>query len=648
MATLETLPSVVLDLVCDFLRIDHFEDCRSLHSFALASRTCRLASERSRFRRLKVKIHDLSNVAQAVRDATAMLTGRMHHVRGLSVDYESHCADPRSHLGKRCDHSTLVGISKQQRRNINLDALADLICHLPGLTHLTWAMPIPAPPALLRPSTPQGPNYRLEIWELGLQSLYTPVGQKAREMDAADYTILTSPRLDTFSCWDISAFDDDGNWSYHEEAILQALASPQCQLEHVSVDYSEPEASFSTQDVQNHRRPSRPGLFSSSLSQRPHNDQSTSTSKRALTSLSINFRPAITSYLVDRWKEVIDFSTLISLNLGVVKPELLPMLGDMAATGALRSLQVLELTPDLLEYDNVERTINDLCSLLKVLCPLRGLHLGRTRSHAVFDTLLETHGPHLRELSLDEPVVFTSKNAYRLAEVCRRVRDLNITIRRTGGDEAEVAFYHALGHLSRLESVSIIFDCTRPEATGLINHGVFSSDKYNREARIGLVQDALVNVAIDEELARSMFLTIAQTQKRRANQTGSRQFLLRRLTVECLDSDLFGRGDYSHSELSILLEWLRGHWICESSIGLRDPDAILDDKPGGQAHKAVLARDESLQRKMEYEEDLYEHLNGVDPLVEDAWLRLWLYGRGDWKQSWKSQPLASSARHMPV
>jgi len=121
--TLETLPSVVLDLVCDFLRIDQFDDCRSLHSFALASRTCRLASESSRFHRLFVSIHDLSDVAQAVRDATAMLTGRMHHVRELWAAQKWLCPDPHVELGMRCDHSTLfdtlVGNSKQQRHNFN-------------------------------------------------------------------------------------------------------------------------------------------------------------------------------------------------------------------------------------------------------------------------------------------------------------------------------------------------------------------------------------------------------------------------------------------------------------------------------------------------------------------------------------------------
>jgi len=314
----------------------------------------------------------------------------------------------------------------------------------------------------------------------------------------------------------------------------------------------------------------------------------------------------------------------------------------MAKTGALRSLQILQLTPHLSEDDNVEQTSNDLCFILKVLCPLRGLHLGRTRSHAVFDTLLETHGPHLRELSLDEPVVFTSKNAYRLAEVCRRVHNLNITIRRTGGDETEVAFYHALGHFRRLESASITFDCARPDITRLINDGDISSDQYNRETRIGFVQDALVKVAIDEDLARSMFLAIAQTQKRRAEGMGLRHFMLRRLMVLWPDCEIFGHEDEPPTNLSTLLDWLRGTWICESSIGLRDPDAVLDDKPGGQAHKAVLAREEMPERKMDYEEELHERLDDFGPLVKNAWLGLWPCDRGDWKKSWKGRPLARS------
>lgn len=106
-----------------------------------------------------------------------------------------------------------------------LDALVDLICQLPALTYLTWLLPIPPPPALVRPSTPQGPNYRL-CTKLELQSLYTLVGQKFREIDAADYLILTSRRLDYITNYELWTFDDKGNWNYHEEAILQALASP--------------------------------------------------------------------------------------------------------------------------------------------------------------------------------------------------------------------------------------------------------------------------------------------------------------------------------------------------------------------------------------------------------------------------------------
>ncbi|KAG9251249.1 uncharacterized protein F5Z01DRAFT_287660 [Emericellopsis atlantica] len=525
------------------------------------------------------------------------------------------------------------------------DPLVDLVCRLPALLDLAWCLPMRVPPALVRISPPQG-RFRLQVEMFDLRSLHVPIGQQPRDedMDAEDYALLTAPRLHRIGCPDLWEFDIYGNWNYNEEAIAQALVSPQARsrVEHILVEYREPGDALGTRDALQASRASWPGLFLlSSSDSRSHGDRSFPASKRPLKTLSLDNNRGMTLQILERWDEVVDLSALLHLDLGLVRPELVPTLRNMAGIGALASLQTLKLTLDLFENDDPRGTTKDLCSVIKALRPLRSLHLGRTNSRAIFDALLGAHGPHLRELSLDEPIVLTSQNAHRLAKVCSRLRELNVTIRRSGGDESEVAFYKALGHLSRLESVSITLDCTRPDSdiTGLIKSGEFSTDKYDRETSIRLVQDALVNVAIDEDLARSIFLAIARTQKRRADEIGLRQFMLRRVVVECPDSNLFD----SHSEFSTLLQWLRGHWVCESSVGLGDPDCIFN--PGGQARTIVTARDKGAQRKTQYEDWLFAYLDEIDPLVEDAWLRLWPCEHGEWKRSWKGRPLASNASY---
>ncbi|KAJ0417364.1 hypothetical protein BJY00DRAFT_325676 [Aspergillus carlsbadensis] len=154
----------------------------------------------------------------------------------------------------------------------------------------------------------------------------------------------------------------------------------------------------------------------------------------------------------------------------------------------------LRLDPSAPSEDAKETLDRDSTRLLASLPPLRSLLItGHSIKSPVSDAL-QYHGASLRKLG----ILYTGSQqlaAETIAEIgtkCPRLRELTLRIPRTIGNTDEVAYYRALGKIPHLNSLTLELDCA-----ARIN-GERPTDRQ-----------ALINVAVDEALVRSILALVA-------------------------------------------------------------------------------------------------------------------------------------------
>ncbi|KAF2447826.1 hypothetical protein P171DRAFT_429425 [Karstenula rhodostoma CBS 690.94] len=225
--------------------------------------------------------------------------------------------------------------------------------------------------------------------------------------------------------------------------------------------------------------------------------------------------------------------------------------------------------------------------------------------------------------------VFDSSTIALVTDGCKHVHDLGITIRRAWNKPGEdIAALKAIGRMPHLSSLDLTFDASDHtlllpsnavnEPTNLTpsdqSFSAFDTESFPggfataKKLRKGHIRDALINSAVDADLAEAVFNTILSAAP--DGETPS----LRRLSLKAAGGGDFGTGTSNYS-ITEIVEEVGKEWIVERS-----------------GHEEVLkVRRAEVDEEIELSESL-----GWD--VEPIFRRIWP-GDGDWFDKWQAFPL---------
>jgi hypothetical protein len=352
----------------------------------------------------------------------------------------------------------------------------------------------------------------------------------------------------------------------------------------------------------------------------------------------------ISTQLVETWKAHTDFSVLQILNLwSCIAQDTLECLAASSNFQSLREL-VLDLTSKQMVPSQTSEFYDIAGRFLYQLPPLSSLQLTGELSRLNMASILEYHGPTLRQLSLS-PVEgdkqLLPEEIAKIGVHCHLLEDLALTLCRSKGDAVEVASYKALGSFQKLQYISLVLDASNhailsddalidfdeedddaeyPETPNDPSFDDFDQQFFKRhffswrDPRNGHIRDAFINSAVDETAARAIFWSISSSRA-----PGS-------LPLEKLRIQVRGGGDFGNNvcvgSVSMVVANLGRSWLCERSQ--------RDDR-----RHLLIARELRPRERRPEEAQL--------PLdVELIFRRLWPAtkdGSGDWKDEWCSLPL---------
>lgn len=233
--------------------------------------------------------------------------------------------------------------------------------------------------------------------------------------------------------------------------------------------------------------------------------------------------------------------------------------------------------------DQPGRDIEPFNALIRRLPPLWKLTINTNftahRAHwPTFDAILAQHHSRLRLLSIEDDkfhrtdwmwsqhIVPGIAQISKLSGCFGQLADLSIAVRRSGGDRNEVLIYHILGGLPTLQTLEL---CLVPSPPRIFPSDQWESQPFTAEAhspvRNGHVKDLLINIALDEALARSIFDAISSAK-------GSSSHPLERLTVHPFGGQVATLGWPSVIDTDLLMVTaVIGH-LWEVKRGERDDD----------------------------------------------------------------------------
>lgn len=227
---------------------------------------------------------------------------------------------------------------------------------------------------------------------------------------------------------------------------------------------------------------------------------------------------------------------------------------------------------------------------------------------------------------------------HQLADLCPRLENLTIEVRRSRGDISEIARYRSLGRLPRLQVLELCLDASPPPHPANFNTAIepwfdekdteYLPSMLGPAYRQGHVRDVFVNSAIDEVLARTIFEVIEGAKPRHSGRAPP--LPLERLELYAWGGAAFPRWSFDDfTPFHHLLAALKQVWMVK-------PDTREDGQGMPRVDEIYLGANESFLRK--------QYLDHVE---EDGywfgiWRRVWPVEREgvDWWDDWKSRSLA--------
>lgn len=383
----------------------------------------------------------------------------------IEIDENDCSKSSNGFMEKFTDAASILTDQEKQVQNEAWLPFARFLARLPGLEDLIYAAFDQVPTCILSSLKQHHPSNRLHVHTFSLRSLFQ-LKDRLHDIDSDEYVLITSPcRYSIVALY--SDYDTLGRVNYNEKAVLKMAAGVAPNLKSVRMWYRRPGASLALKNAV--RTPKSPwqGFFVSQELTEP------TRSKGNLQKLSLDGGGSTNSAQVIAWSDHTDFSQLRSLEIkNEIRFEALQTLTRIAANGGFGSLRMLNLFVSPFESYGQLHMDGATSLLLQKIDPLESLELSGFIANRTFTVALHHHGATLHKLQFFpfrehrmqvKPYVISHHSIQELQKQCPNLRETELLIARTQGDEQEVKIYRALGELPRLERASLVLDCWQPQ-----------------------------------------------------------------------------------------------------------------------------------------------------------------------------------------
>ncbi|KAI8937393.1 hypothetical protein NX059_005120 [Plenodomus lindquistii] len=407
-----------------------------------------------------------------------------------------------------------------------------------GLRDLIYECRNQLPPSLLRTLHKQHPSCRLHHLTFRFRTLLWGVPYPY-EMELA-----TSPSLYRLNVFCTNQ-DSDADFDYNEDAVMELAAGLAPNLKEVTILKSDSPLASSRRSE---RRPPWQGLPGYSREM-----------VGSLTSLSVLQHGRD---VIQTWAKHTDFTKLQHLRMGKgLRAPLHGISGEemewMAQNTSFPSLKTLCINLDRHDtYHEMPNYCDNAINFFQSLESLEELFIYGPMEPRMLKVVLTHHGPTLKKLSMvpEEPrslvrdrqhipLTFTEDRVMQIQALCPVLENLTIPVCRDKSSASEAAIYRRFSEMESLRVLFLILDCATwridrdptyyPQFEGEDDE-VISSIHYCVVKR-GHLRDHFINSAVDEGLARSIWMRITQ------NKIGKR---LERLKLWTKDAFYTGPAEY--------------------------------------------------------------------------------------------------------
>lgn len=546
---LTSLPLEILQHIVGIIELEHRP---SLYTFSLINSVCQRAAIPILFRHIQITVLDPETLRDSVASLLRILsrTESARHVRSISIK-----GDIRPKAQNLCEDSLgtnnsdppdgleeILGcnVSSRLREYVVYDEpvivrssvedmawapVVDLLEAGLCLQDLIYDCKSQFPPSLLEVLHQQHPKCRLHHLTFRFRTLLwgTPYPY---EMELA-----TSPSLYKLSV--VCAWrDSDGDDDFNLEAAMDLASGLAPNLKEVSISKIWPIGCWR---YDRRRRETWPGL--PGLSSKVGGSLTSWTWIGCDSGVGPNFK--------ESWRRMTDLTHLQHLTIGRFYNEGLGISGDQMkwiienqAFPQLKTLSVA-LSRDDSSVDRPDYVENAI-SFFQSFRPLEEISVYGPVDARILDTILLTHGHLLRKLVIHPrednssniydrsrdhpPMVFTMDHLSQIAALCPLLEELSVVVKRHESRASEAELYKCCGQMKSLRNLLLILDCSsqtlyRFDMENYVPDPLFSeADQYFLK-RYGCTRDKarkiLMNCAVDESLARSIWRAIDQNKEGR-------------------------------------------------------------------------------------------------------------------------------------
>ncbi|QIW94882.1 hypothetical protein AMS68_000400 [Peltaster fructicola] len=583
---MDSLSFELLVLVTEHL--DH----RAHLNFSLINRRCRSAALPRILSTITIAFDTSQELDASVSQLTSVLasTANHNHVRHLKVigadlqiyydpEYEGLFARPPEYWSYARPSYRLpeLWISETQWQ-----PLGSLVEGLPMLKDVTWATREQIPLRILRHLHTMVPRCRLHMRSFHLQSL-SQSGDEILKISSHDLELATSPCL--YSLVRYQEFD--GHNDHNEQAIYEMLAGGAPNLKEVFYQWFEGGQYLAKSLASRKPRQAwQPGTIEPSAD-----------SVGRLESLAFKVR----GYGIMRMHNIrTDLSALRSLELFqyLSRENFDWLLGKSREFSGLQQLTI-----------GWQRRHFDV-SFFLALPALRSLCLYDLYDVEAMCTIIEHSSQCLRVLQLKSNF-YNPKLFSTILDNCPYLEELGLNISRDAGSLEEVATYRSFGKLPALRTVALQLH-TRHDFSEYRYLEPGQHQNLDLSDRHSKLRGILVDLAVDEALARSIFNAIASAKEAKDSPLESLE-----LSVHV--------PKYEVDEVTRFLEFVGRSWRCTRLFdGSKDAYScsveLLDPREAGTRESIV--EEEWLIGLMENEDAPAVHdvwPKSRDIAVEDAW-----------------------------
>lgn len=568
-------------------------------------------------------------------------TDSARHVQSITIEgalrlntKETDIDDPNLHWFKRSglteilDDEELIDSSYQfvvydegvikefSEEDIAWAPFVSLLQAIIGLRDLIYNCQSQLPPSLLRALYEQHPLCRLHHLTFRFRTLLWGVPY-LYEMELA-----TSPSIYRVKviCTDQ---DSEGDFDYNMDAVMELAARLAPNLKEVSIANIVSMLPSSQRSVRKPLWQGLPGFSGEGTG--------------SLTSLSLY---GCGSTALQNWAKHTDFDKLQHLVIGGgqrarssgLTGEEMEWLARNHLFSNLKSLFVNLNRND--DYNEKPHYSENAIAFFQAMDSLEELTINGPMEPQIIKAVLIHHGLTLKKLSLDPyeamnnirirreiPMEFTEDRILQIQALCPVLENLAITVMRDKSGASETAIYKCFSKIKSLRSLFITLDCAnwRIGRDPTYDAQFEGEDQelawnYSNIVKRGNIREALINSAVDEGLARSIWEMIIQSK------TGRR---LERLKLWTKNGGVFAHTD-ANPAIDMLVQSMSRSWLIE-----RLPRDDTED---------ITVKELRQHARENYER---ERLGRMDPVVKQIFHSIWPHKQDsrDWQDDWSSFPL---------